>query len=376
MMTRSAKAEFAAAYTGIMSVAVLNVLPALAGVLTLDLGWNEEKIGRFASADSIGALGGTLLAAALLRWRSFRVLTVAGMAVLAIADIASGLSHSVAVITVTRLLGGLGGGLAMGISFAVFAATRPERGMALWSVGQLVFGFIAITALPQLTAAFGWEAAFFCLAALALAGLGLAQYLPAERLTSVTEGPAQALPVTMGFYAWLGVIGVGIFYFGQGAVWPYLEIIGLTSGIDHKSVETSLSVSAASAIAGSILVVLVGRRLGRTLPLFLSFAVTIAAILTIRSPDPTAFRGALAAFTFAWPVFACYQFALVVADNRSGRSAAFVTSANFAGLVAGPLVAGEVIPTGGFGSMQWLAITMNAAALLSLIPLMRCARSR
>jgi hypothetical protein len=41
----------------------------------------------------------------------------------------------------------------MGISFAIFAATRPERGIALWSIGQLVFGFLAITTLPSMTLA-------------------------------------------------------------------------------------------------------------------------------------------------------------------------------------------------------------------------------
>jgi len=367
----SARAEFAAAYTGIMAVAVLNILPALAGVLAIDLGWNEQAIGRFAAADSIGSFGGTLLAAALLRWRSFRTLTVAGMTFLAMADVASGISHSVGVLLAARLLGGIGGGLAMGVSFAVFAALRPERGIALWSIGQLAFGFIAITALPWLTSALGWQAAFFCLAALVVPGVALAQYLPRKRSTSTTAGATPPSADSIGMSAALGIAGVALFYFGQGSLWPYLEVIGLTSGIAQKSIEMSLSVSAASALLGSVLVLLAGKRFGYRLPLLLSFAVTVAAVLAIRAAHPIAFRAALAIFTFAWPVFAAYQFALIVANNRSSRVGALVTSANFAGLVAGPLVAGELVATGGFASVQVLALTMDALAVLSLLPLMR-----
>ncbi len=374
-MKPSTKAEFAAAYTGIMGVAVVNVLPALAGVLTTDLHWNEQTIGRFASADSIGALVGTLLAAALLKRHSFRALTVAGMVILGIADAASGFFHGVAPLMIARLLGSVGGGLAMGISFAVFASSRPERGMALWSIGQLIFGFIAITTFPRLAAALGLAGAFFLLAALIVPALAASRHLPAERIASVAEGSAPHPADVIGKFAWIGIIGVAIFFIGVGVVWPYLEVIGLASGIDPKSVERSLSMSSASALVGSSLVLLTENRLGHKFPLLFTFALIIAAISCIRSTDPVIFRAALAAITFSWPVFSAYQFAVLVAGNHSGRIAAFVTSANFAGLAIGPLLAGEFIATWGFGGMQWLAFTMAGAALLSLVPLMRGTRS-
>ena len=69
------RAELGAAYAAIMAVAVLNVLPALVGVLALELRWNEKAIGHFAAADSLGALLGTVIAAFLLRRRSARALS-------------------------------------------------------------------------------------------------------------------------------------------------------------------------------------------------------------------------------------------------------------------------------------------------------------
>jgi predicted MFS family arabinose efflux permease len=361
--------EIAAAYAGIMAVAVLNVLPALTGVLALGLGWQEQTIGRFAAADSIGALVGTLLAAAMMRRWPFRTLTVAGLAVLGIADVVSAVSPEL--VCAARLVGGIGGGLTMGISFAVFAATRPERGIALWSIGQLVFGFLGITALPRIATALGWQAAFIGLAALVVPGLVLARHLPGAIAAPVAAGSMSSQGGAVGFYVWIGIIGVGLFYCGQGEFWPYLEVVGIASGISQKSVETSLSVSAVSAILGSVLVLFAGKRFGYTLPLLLSFAVTVSAISSIHSADPIAFRVAISAFTFAWPIFAAYQFALIASHNPSGRVGAFVTTANWAGLVVGPLVAGELISMGAGGRVQWLALALDATALLSTLPLMR-----
>lgn len=371
MMQHATKAEFSAAYTGIVAVAVLNVLPALAGILALDLGWNAQTIGRFASADSIGSLVGTLLASALMGRQSFRTLTVAGLAVLALADVVSGVFNSATLLVAARLVGGVGGGLAMSISFAVFAVTRPERGIALWSIGQLVFGFFAITTLPALTAALGWQTAFFGLAVFVIPGLILARHLPQKPTMQRADASASRPRMTIGLPVAIAIVGVGLFYCGQGEFWPYLEVVGLASGIARKSVEVSLSVSAASAIAGSTLVLLAGRRFGYTVPLLASFAVTIAAILSIHSADPVVFRVAIAAFTFAWPIFAAYQFALIAARDPSARVAAFVTTANWAGLVAGPLVAGQLIESGIGGSVRWLAIALDATALCSVMPLMR-----
>jgi predicted MFS family arabinose efflux permease len=360
--------ESSAIYAAVMAVAVLNILPALGGVLALGLGWDAQTIGRFAACDSMGALVGTLLAAALLRIWTMRTLILTGLWVLATADMLSGMSSSVPVLLISRLVGSAGGGLAIGTSFAIFAAMRTTRDVALWSIGQLVFGFVAITALPKMTAAFGWQSAFFSLAALVILGVVWVHHLPRgqaqlpQRSAPESEDPS-------GIYTWIAILGVALFYFGQGALWPYLEIVGISSGIDHRSVETSLSVSAVSALLGSLLVFVLGKRVGLKLPVILSFGLTIAAISSIHSANSTTFRIALAAFTFAWPIFSAYQFALIAASNPSGRIAALVTTANWAGLVAGPLVSGELLRRGTSATVQGLSMAFDTAAMLSLIPL-------
>lgn len=357
-----------------MAVAVQNVVPALAGVLHLSLGWSAREIGGFAAADSLGTFAGTLLAAILLLRRSFRALSLMGMALLALADLASGLSPpSTPLLISERLAGGLGGGLALGISFSVFAAAHPERGIATWSVGQLLFGLIGISTMPMLAAAFGWRATFFCLATLTLAAFALLRYLPGTADSAIVKA-SPAPHHGIGRDSAIGVLGVGVFYFGQGCLWPYLELIGLRSGIAQTSVESSLSLSAVSALLGSALVFVAGSRFGRGLPLLASFALTLAALFSINIPEAAVFRVAIAAFTFAWPVFGAYQFAVIAASSRSPRVGALITAATFAGTMLGPLVAGLISDRAGFRGVVWLAAIMDSIALGCLIPLLRGAK--
>ena len=250
---------------------------------------------------------------------------------------------------------------------ALNAASRSGR----WA--SFAFGLAAITALPRLAAALGSQAAFFGLAA--LAGLGLissrapcrAQQQPRPIERSPSHRAASASSARPGS----GILGVSLFYFGQGEFWPYLEVVGLQSGIARESVDTSLSISSVSALLGSTLVLLTGRRFGYPVPLFASFVLTIGAIASIRSADAFAFRAAICAFTFGWPVFSAYQFAVIARSNPSGRVAALVTAANCVGLCAGPLAAGELLRRGAGGSVQWLSMALDALALASVLPLMR-----
>ena len=205
----------------------------------------------------------------------------------------------------------------------------------------------------MLAAAFGWRATFFCLAALTLAAFALLRYLPGTAVSAIVKA-SPAPHHGIGRDSAIGVLGVGVFYFGQGCLWPYLELIGLRSGIAQTSVESSLSLSAVSALLGSALVFVAGSRFGRGLPLLASFALTLAALFSINIPEAAVFRVAIAAFTFAWPVFGAYQFAVIAASSRSPRVGALITAATFAGTMLGPLVAGLISDRAGFGgSYGW-----------------------
>jgi len=126
-----------------------------------------------------------------------------------------------------------------------------------------------------------------------------------------------------------------------------------------------------SALLGSVLVLTAGVRFGRTLPLLGSFAITLTALFTIAIPDAQVFRAALGAFTFAWPVFGSYQFAVIASGTRSTRVGAFITAATFAGTMLSPIAAGFISDRSGFGAVVAIAAILDSVALASLLPLLR-----
>lgn len=365
--------EIAAAYTGVMAVALYNLAPALAAVLHVSLGWNAQHIGELVSADSFGMLAGNLLAAIMMRGASARGITLAGMLALALADLLSAVSPSVPAMIAERVFGGIGGGMALATSMAIFAAMRPERGIAGFSILQVLFGFLAITATPPLSAALGWRAVFVGLAVLTLPSFPLALYLPgAVQRTSPT--PAAPAGLAESPTTWVGALAVAsvlLFNIGETGIWPYLEIIGLKSGIPQPSVQASLSLSAAAAVLGAVVVVTVGPRFGRKAPLAVTFALTLAALLTMNIPEPMMFRAALAAFTFSWPVFGCYSFGVIASITRSSRLIAVITAATSAGVTLGPLITGAISGPAGFGLALWVAVLMDTLSLGCLVLLMR-----
>lgn len=366
--------EIAAAYAGVMAVALYNVAPALAAVLHVSLGWNAQNIGELVSADSFGMLAGNLLAAISMQRVSPRGITFAGMMALALADLLSAVSPSVPAMIAERVFGGVGGGLALATSMSIFAAMRPERGIAGFSILQVLFGFLAITTTPPLSAALGWRAVFVGLALLTLPSFPLALYLPGavQRASSTPAAPVAPTESTMSWVGALAVASCLLFNIGQTGIWPYLEIIGLKSGIPQASVQASLSLSAAAGVLGAIVVVTVGPRFGRKAPLAVTFALTLAALLTMNIPQPMMFRAALAAFTFSWPVFGCYSFGVIASMTRSSRLIAVITAATSAGVTLGPLITGAISGPAGFGVALWVAVLMDTLSLGCLILLVRC----
>ena len=363
------RTEAAAVYSGIMAVAILNVLPALGGVLLSALGWSEREIGYFASADFAGGLLGTLLTTLLRGRSSFRSISGIGMGLLACADLYSCTTASPDLLIGARFVGGIGSGLAIAIAFLVFARSRPERGIAFWSIGQLIFGLVAMTVIPPAAIKFGWQSMFLALGILAVPGVALSQYLPRLAAPATPALRISSAATPMQIWVWLAVVGVGMFYSGQGGVWPYLEVIGIKSGISQSSVELSVSFAAASALAGSLVTAALGRRFGSAVPLLTSFVITVASLLFIRSSNPWVFRLALSMFTFAWPIFAAYQFGAIAANDRSGQAGAYVTTANFAGFMLGSFLAAEVSTSHGFRGVVWLALAMDTFAVILLFPL-------
>jgi predicted MFS family arabinose efflux permease len=354
---------------GVAVLVVLNMMPVLAGQLVRALGLSTSDIGMFASAETIGIALGALVAIPGLRQFSPRAIAATGLLIVLSADLASYFLPTIVDLTVARGFGGLGAGVTLGVSFHLFAETDREKNFAAYSIGQTALALLAILLLPAIEATFGWRALFLTIALLLLPGIALTRYLPA----SVRPGPAASIerrPAPIARQVWMSLVGVFAFFLGQGALWTFLETIGIFSGISAHVVQDCLAICAAFGVLGSCLVIIVGLRLNPWIPLLASLLVTVAGVSVIRSTNAWVYGASISAFYLALPVFASYQFGAIVAADESRRAAPLISAATFGGFSVAPYVGGEIVELFGYPSLQALDIGSMSASFLTLIPLL------
>lgn len=359
-----------AIFAGVAALLVVNALPALVTVIAAGLKWDDRALGLLASADVAGITLGSLAGVPLVRRARLRTVVIVAVLALVLADVGCGSSETQALIVAFRFAGGLASGLILAACYAIYSETHPQRNFAIFSIGQMVSGFIAVTALPLLAARFGWRSGFLAFALFTALAIPLALPLPARAF--LKEAPTLRATGTggSGVAVWLAVAGVVVFVIGEGAVWTFMERMGAAAGIAPRDVNTAVSACTLAGLVGAAVTMVPSHRMGVALPLIASTLLSTAAVAAMRSPIPAVYIAALCAFNFAWLAFSTVQFAVIANADRAGTATVAMSAAWYAGFTIGPYVAGELAVRSGFLAVQCLGLGGILLALLSLIPLM------
>src|SRR6185437_4765356 len=264
---------------------------------------------------------------------------------------------------------GLSSGLILAACYAIYSDTHPQRNFAMFSIAQMVSGFIAVTALPLLADRYGWRSGFFAFALFSALAIPLALPLPARAF--VKQAPAHRASGAggSGGAVWLAVGGVIAFVIGEGAVWTFMERMGAASGIPAQDVNTAVSACTLAGLLGAAVMMFPNKRLGEVLPLIASTALSTAAVAAMRSPIPAVYIASVCAFNFAWLAFGTVQFAIIARADRVGTATVAMSAASYGGFTIGPYVAGELAVRFGFFAVQCLGLGGILISMISLIPL-------
>ncbi len=197
------------------------ILPAMRS----DLHWNFAQAGWINTANAIGYLAGALIALLSIDRVGAKRLFVVGMVLMMLALLASGLTANFAVLTLLRILAGMGGGPAFVAGAALVSQAFPtDLRRTAWAIALYMggggIGVVASgLAVPAILAVRGdeaWPVAWLSLGALAalgaLVGLFAAQASPTPS-TRPRGHAASPLPVkAMAFEL------AGYFLFGVGYI--------------------------------------------------------------------------------------------------------------------------------------------------------------
>jgi len=253
-------------------------------------------------------------------------------------------AHDFTRIAVLRGLTGVAEGSIMAMCLAVVGTSRQrERNFALWAIGQLVLGAIALLVLPRIVPDYRSPVFFTALAMLMAAALPMVQWLPRTPVATanalvgrrgVAAGAAAALAAVLTFY--LAISGV----------WTYLERIGLQNAIPSEAIARDLSIASVCGIGGCWCAAWLGGRLGRGWPLGVGYGMLLSAAWMLSKPV-TAFGFAACAFAFlyAWTFSLPFLLAVVATRDPTGRLSPLINLMIGAGLGLGPTLYAVTLKT-------------------------------
>lgn len=347
-----------------------NTMPILVGALIDGLGMDEGGVGLFASLELGGVALGSLGVAALAARISRRRAGLLGGAIAALGYAAAAAAPSAAPLAAARFVAGLGCGVAMAAGNAAAAAVdEPDRLFARVAFFGGGVAAVMLGLLPLAVGAWGFRGAYLCLAGVCVVALPLQALLPATAPARVGRRapglPAPAIGAT-------ALVAVGLFWLSDQALWTFTERIGIRVGLTRQEIGGVLAASTLVGLLGAAAAALLGTLRGRTLPLVLGLAGSLAVRVALANAATPLQYTALqlcwgTIFLFTLP----YVAGTTAALDRQGRFAAAAGGVGMAGTAIGPGVAGLLMVSAGPAALGWFLLVASALSLALLTPVSR-----
>lgn len=348
----------------IAGIAAFSILPVMIGTIADMQGLNASEAGFVAAADLCGFAVASLLAAIGIRGFNGRRVAAAGLLAAFIGNVLSLHAAGFELLLIVRLLAGLGGGLAYSVAMSTLArSARPDRDFGLMVAAQITYQVAALFALPRLVTARGSDAIFLALAAtvcassLALLSTGL--------ITRGTEPSAH--PASRSAAAWLGLAAMAFFSLNLGALWTYVERIGVGIGLSSPHTGTILAVALALSVLGALGASYLGDRWGRRAPLLLASVAQLISLVLLMRTDATSYSIGVVVYSLAWAFAVPFLYSLVASLDESGRLIVLSPAAQAVGAALGPAVAASLLNGAAYAPVSAVAAAALVGSMLCLI---------
>lgn len=365
------RAILAMTVLGIVGSNMVLILPVVVGALIDILGLTSRQAGFMATAEFIGMAAGNLVIASLIHSWNRRSLGFLMLLLMIAGNITSVFADGFAALFITRTICGLSEGALVALMTAVVVSTRaPERIFASFSIANLIIAAISFKIIPGIIAAWGTNGAFVWLAGLACLGMSVLHWLPAFAVQPVESGPdAKAIKSRIALVpAIMGLAAMFSFSLAIGAVWPYMERIGVSQGLSVENVASWLAAGSFAAIAGALMVTWLGTRLGRTLPVsFGSMALAACLLLLIYASN--VFVIVVLVFMWAWVVTLSYLTGAMALLDPLGRVASIGVAMQSSGLMVGPALSAMIISGDQYIKVGWVGIICALVCVVLIVPI-------
>lgn len=349
----------------IAGIAAFSILPVMIGAIADAQGLDASEAGFIAAADLCGFALASLFAGIWTRGFDGRRVAAAGLLAALIGNVLSLRASGFELLLVVRLLAGLGAGLAYSVAMSTLArSARPDRDFGLMVAAQIVYQVVALFTLPRLVTARGSAAIFLALAATVCASF-LA--LLSTGLVTREAGPSPH-PASRAAAAWVALAAMALFSLNLGALWTYVERIGVGIGLSSPRTGTILAVALALSVLGALGASWLGDRWGRRGPLMLAIVAQLISLVLLMRTDATSYSIGAVVYSLAWAFAVPYLYSLVASLDESGRLIVLAPAAQAVGAALGPAVAASLLGGAAYAPVTAVAAAALVGSMVCLIP--------
>ena len=327
-------------------------MPAVVSGLKEALAFTNQQAGFISSANLYGAAIGALTAVFLIKrikWRSWSyVLLIALIAI----DSACIFIESPTLMISIRFLHGLVGGLLVGIGFGIISRTvEPDKTFGYLLFIQWGLGGLGLMYLPELVPTYGTTALFIALIAFTVVTLVMMPFIPHYKIEEKhdKESHNDKLDKKPLF---LNLFGIFLFQAANMGLFAYMIGLGKAEGLTIGFMSPSLASASWIALLGAFLVIVIGTKYGRTLPLVSSILITaLCSWLLHYSESEQVYLIANIIIGITWAFALPYMFGICSELDKAGQLAALGGFASKLGLASGPMVGALLLTSDQYSSV-------------------------
>jgi predicted MFS family arabinose efflux permease len=346
-------------------------LPLLLGGMADRIALRPSQLGLLGTLE-LAAIAVSASGVAPFAARRSRVaFAIAGCILTAAGQLMTAAVATFELLAISRILAGFGMGISAGAAQAAVASSkRPERVFGIYFALSTALGTLLLLLLPRLIADHGYSAGYMTLGFIAILAIPLVIWLPPRQLLTNAPESALAADTPQRLIAFPALIALALIAASDYGTWTFVERIGASTGLTPDGVGEALAIATLAGSAAAALMAWGGARLGRLIPVVVSFSLMTAVVVPlVISSSPASFVPLLIIWSAS--VFIAYSYVMggLAAADPSGRLSAIAAGVRSIGAAVGPSAAGLVVAAAGYQKLGLMVGGWCAAGLLLSIPL-------
>ena len=276
-------------------------------------------------------------------------------------------------IALLYLIGGGATGISLACMFCMISnMENPVRSYSIALISQCVIaGFLVIVFQSYALPLYGLEGLSYLIAGLILVAILFVVWVPSNMISkSLNEPDEKAGHVRELFkkfspWAFLGLLGITLYYTGQTGVWAFVERIGNSRSYDPDFIGLVASGSLILSGLGAWAADITGEKYGNFKPLIFGIAVFILAMVMLAATENKyLYFVAITIYSCAWNYMSPFQLLVVSRADESGTYASMIPAFQSVGSSTGPALIGILIVGGGGYISAYLVAIATALACL------------